>query len=314
MLDLKALRCFVVVAERLSVSRAAPVLHISQSALSRQIQGLEEVLGVSLFDRIGKRLVLTAEGDDLLPRAASLVDQALDLSTRLRSMARGEAGLLRIGATPQTIEGLLSPVLVSLRARYPAIETSLVEGSNDFLLEQLQTGAAHVAIAALPQQHSFESQALFMGYLHAVVPECQTFTSGKSAEVGALADQPLLLLRKGFMTRKVFDRACAQAGMRPRVILESDSTQTLLALANAGYGIAIVSSAALRHRLAMEGSRLVALTLDGQALGQMISAVWDPARARSAVLEPFLRELAEHAVPAVPGISCCRSGSPPVLP
>ena len=213
--------------------------------------------------------------------------------------------------TPQTIDGLLSPVLVSLRARYPAIETSLVEGSNDFLLEQLQTGAAHVAIAALPQQHSFESQPLFMGYLHAVVPECQTFTSGKSAEVGALADQPLLLLRKGFMTRKVFDRACAQAGMRPRVILESDSTQTLLALANAGYGIAIVSSAALRHRLAMEGSRLVALTLDGQALGQMISAVWDPARARSAVLEPFLRELAEHAVP---GISCCRSGSPPVLP
>lgn len=300
MLDLKALRCFVVVAERLSVSKAAPVLHISQSALSRQIQGLEDALGVALFDRVGKRLVLTAEGDDLLPRAASLVDQALDLSSRVQSMARGEVGLLRIGATPQTIEGLLSQVLVSMRAKYPSIETSLVEGPNDYLLEQLQAGAAHVAIAAVPERHEFEFQELFMGYLYAVVPAQHAFPRARTAEVRTLARHPLLLLRKGFMTRTVFDRACSQAGVRPHTILESDSTQTILALANAGHGVAVVSSTAIMHRSATDASRIVPLTLDGRPLGQMISAVWNPKRARSSVLNPFLRELSAHVASSRP--------------
>ena len=300
MLDLKALRCFVVVAERLSVSRAAPVLHISQSALSRQIQGLEEALGVRLFDRVGKRLVLTAEGDDLLPRAASLVDQAMDLSSRVQSMARGEVGLLRIGATPQTIEGLLSQVLVSMRSKYPSIETSLVEGPNDYLLEQLEVGAAHVAIAALPERHDFEFEELFMGYLYAVVPSQHPFPAGSSADIRTLANHPVLLLRKGFMTRTVFDRACSQAGLRPHTILESDSTQTILSLANAGHGLAIVSSTAISHRQPSAASRIVSLTLDGKPLGQMISAVWNPRRARSSVLNPFLRELLGHVTASSP--------------
>jgi DNA-binding transcriptional LysR family regulator len=88
MIDLKALRAFVVIGERLNMTRAAEVLHISQSALSRQIQGLEHNLGIRLFDRIGKRLVLTAEGDDLLPRAAALIDQAQNLSTRMKAITQ----------------------------------------------------------------------------------------------------------------------------------------------------------------------------------------------------------------------------------
>jgi len=300
MLDLKALRCFVVVAERLSLSKAAPVLHISQSALSRQIQGLEDALGVQLFDRIGKRLVLTAEGDDLLPRAASLVDQALDLSSRVQSMARGEVGLIRIGATPQTIEGLLSQVLVSMRSKYPSIETPLVEGSNDYLLEQLEVGAVHVVIAALPERHDFEFEELFMGYLYAVVPSQHAFPAGRSADIRTLANHPILLLRKGFMTRTVFDRACSQAGVRPHTILESDSTQTILSLANAGLGLAVVSSTAISHRQPGNASRIVSLTLDGKPLGQMISAVWNPKRSRSSVLNPFLQELRGYVATSSP--------------
>lgn len=291
MLDLKALRYFVVVAERLSVSKAALVLHISQSALSRQIQGLEESLGVRLFDRVGRRLVLTAEGDDFLPRAANLVDQALDLSSRVQSMARGEVGLLRVGATPQTIEGLLSKVLVAMRTKYPSIEVSLVEGSNDYLLEQLEVGGAHVAIAALPERHEFEFQELFMSYLYAVIPPQYAFTCAKSAEIHTLAKLPLLLMRKGFMTRTVFDRACTQAGVRPHTILESDSTQSILALANAGHGVAVVSSTAINYRTSAETNFFVSLMLDNQPLGQMVSAVWNPKRSRSSVLNPFLREL-----------------------
>lgn len=80
MFNLRTLQLFVAVAERLSISNAAIAMHISQSALSRQIQRLEEDLGVQLFERMGKRLSLTAEGQDLLPRVGHLLQQANGLS------------------------------------------------------------------------------------------------------------------------------------------------------------------------------------------------------------------------------------------
>jgi len=289
-LDLRSLRFFITVADYLNLSRAADVLHISQSALSRQIQSLEEELGIQLFDRIGKRLVLTVEGKDLLPRIAVLLDQSEQLSTRAKAMAKGQVGLLRIGATPQTIEALLSRVLVGFRERYPDIETSLVEGSNDYLLEQVEAGGAHVAIAALPDYTDLQGEELFTASLFAVMPTAAASTSSASTEIATLVHQPLLLLRKGFMTRRMFDRACAQAGLRMRCVLESDSAQTLLALAQAGYGVAVVSSTALSRA----GINATLLTLDGQALTQPVHSVWNPRRYRPQMLAPFLQELKMH--------------------
>lgn len=292
LLDLKPLKSFVAVADRLNLSRAAIALNISQSALSRQIQGLEDDLGFKLFDRVGRRLVLTAEGDDLLPRAAALLDQAASLSSRIEAMVRGEVGLLRIGATPQTIEGLLSPVLVGLRDKYPAIEISLIEGSNDFLLDQLSNGSAHVAIAALPESHEFESQPLFVANLYAIVPANYAHLAAQpTLDICQLADLPMLLLRKGFMTRKVFDQACSRAGTRVHCLIESDSTQTLFALAHAGHGVAIVSATAVAQSRA---DTVVPLTFQGKRLGQMIHVAWNAKRHKTSVLNPFLRELNMH--------------------
>jgi len=289
MLNLRTLRLFVAVAERLNVSKAAEALHISQSALSRQLQGLESSLGLQLFDRVGKRMTLTAEGEDLLPRIATLLDQAQRLSTRMEGMAKGQIGVLRIGATPQSIETLLSRVLMNLKRKYPAIEVSLVEGSNTFLLEQIEQGGAHVAIATLPEFHDLESQSLFTGQLYAAFPAGHPLVHRKAIDIRELTETPLLTLRKGFMTRSIFDRACSQAGIRPRSMLDSDSTQTLLALANAGLGVAIISSTALTRA---GKSIVVPLTLDDQPLELLISAVWNPRRYKSTALTTLLEELA----------------------
>lgn len=289
MVDLKRLRAFVAVAERLSISRAADVLYVSQSALSRQIQGLESDLGIALFDRIGKRIALTAEGEDLLPRAQALLDDAYDLSSRLDATARGHLGLLRIGATPQTIETLLSHVLRNFREKWRAIEIALVEGSNDFLLDQVDAGAVHVAIAALPQHHELDGIDLFSARLFAVLPSRHPLAKQARIDVKALAEYPLLLLlREGFMTRDLFAHACAKAGVRPRSILESSSTQTLCALARTGHGIAIVSSTGVQPQ---KGSKDIPLIVGERVIRQTVSAVWNPRRHRSNLVEPLLQEL-----------------------
>lgn len=291
MLNLRTLHSFVVVAERLNMSRAAEALHLSQSALSRQIKGLEDELGIQLFDRHGKRLLLTAEGDDLLPRAAALIDQANELSSRVKAITHGHVGVLRIAATPQSIEALLSHVLSTLLRKYPAIEATFLEGPNDLLLEHVQAGIAHVAIAAVPDDLDLEKQDLFSGYLYAVLPQGHPLQSEQHIDIRKLTNMPILTLRRGFMTRNLLDSACIRAGVRLRTILDSDSTQTLCALARAGLGIAVVSTTAVTRP---GEDHIRVLTLHGKPISKMISATWNPRMYRSPALNLFLRELKEY--------------------
>src|SRR5262245_56751074 len=106
-MDLQRLRAFVGIAEAGGFGRAATRLHLSQPALSRQLRGLEDELGVRLFDRIGRRIQLTAEGEDLLQRTRRLLSDASALGERARALRGGETGVLRVGATPQVIENVL---------------------------------------------------------------------------------------------------------------------------------------------------------------------------------------------------------------
>src|SRR5215510_12574330 len=98
-MDLRRLRTFVTVAEQGSVSKAALRLHISQPGLSRQIQELQQELGLPLFERIGRRLVLTAEGEQLLGSCRVLLGQASSLSEQAQMLKRGDAGTLKVAAS-----------------------------------------------------------------------------------------------------------------------------------------------------------------------------------------------------------------------
>src|SRR6185369_5925318 len=99
-MDLHQLRTFVAIADAGGVARAASRLNLSQPAASRQIQVLEAEWGVALFDRIGRRLRLTSEGEDLLRRSRRLVAEANALHERARALKAGHAGIISIGATP----------------------------------------------------------------------------------------------------------------------------------------------------------------------------------------------------------------------
>ena len=114
-MDLRHLRYFVGVAEAESFSRAATRLHVTQPALSRQIRDLEGELGVRLFDRSGRQVRLTPEGEDLLrgSRDALVVVEAL--RDRAHSLGGGRVGILRVGGTPQILESVLSTFLTRYR-------------------------------------------------------------------------------------------------------------------------------------------------------------------------------------------------------
>src|SRR5918996_3851907 len=149
-MELRHLRYFAAVAEAVSFSRAALRLRITQPALSRQIHDLERQLGVRLFDRIGRRIQLSAAGDDLLARCRRLLADADSIGERAQSLGRGETGILQIGATPQTLQSLLADFLTRYRRRRPAVEVRLTEDGGMRLLTLVERGELHVALGAMP--------------------------------------------------------------------------------------------------------------------------------------------------------------------
>src|SRR5262249_12972024 len=133
-MDLKHLRTFVAVAEQGTVSKAALRLHIAQPALSRQIIDLERELGLTLFDRVGRRLRLTREGEQFLADCRSALGQVSSLAERARDLRRGDRGLLTVAASPQMIDNVFAPFLHDYAKRYPAVQVQLVEVFGDATL------------------------------------------------------------------------------------------------------------------------------------------------------------------------------------
>lgn len=292
MLVLRELQNFVAVAECLSVSTAAKAVNLSQPALSRQIQALEKRLGVKLFERIGKRLMLTAEGHDLLLHASGLLDHAQAFVNRASALERGQVGLLRVGASPQTIAGLISPVMRTFSRLYPNVQLAISEAPHDGLVQLAETGGVHLAITGRSDSSQLIGRELFLARLFAILPKGHRLSGAKRVELKDIADDRFLVLRRGFLTRQLLDRACASCGVRPQIILESDSTNTLLSLANDGHGIAVVSSSAQEvHR--QDSSAL--LTMNGQTISDMVQAVWHPSRHRPGSLAAFVDLLIEQA-------------------
>jgi DNA-binding transcriptional LysR family regulator len=144
-MNLRYARTFVTVAELGTVSKAATRLRIAQPALSRQIGAFEQELGLKLFDRVGSRLVLTGEGEQLLSDCRGLLNHASALDERAQLLRRGETGALKVAAGPQFIEGVVSDFLNRYAERYPNVQVKLIEalGWPD-ILGMLERGEIHL--------------------------------------------------------------------------------------------------------------------------------------------------------------------------
>lgn len=295
-MDLRHARTFVTVAELGTVSKAAVRLHIAQPALSRQIGNLEQELGLKLFDRVGRRLVLTSEGEQILGECRGLLHYANALGERAQLLRRGDTGVLKVAASPQFIESVMADFLRRYAQRYPNVHVKLIEaiawsdtlgmlerreihlGQN--LLRVVQPGDPHFA------HHPLEVVELLAA--------CRAPTLlGKSAdiEIANLGAHPLLALDTSFASRRVFDATCSVAGIEPNVVFESRTPHTLLAMAERGHGVAIVPSAVRIDRYRLRIARLIHR---GKPLREPLALFWDKRRTLPSYAAAFCAMLEEH--------------------
>jgi LysR family transcriptional regulator, cyn operon transcriptional activator len=293
---LDQLRTFVTVVEAGGIHSAVARLHLSQPAASRQITALEAALGVLLFDRVGRHLKLTAEGEGLLQLSRHLLGEFEIFNERAGALKKGETGILRVAATPQVIENTLSDFLGLYRRRHPGVEIRLVEEGGVAMPRRLESGDVHLALMAVDDDR-FRIRLLYPVRGIAVTPKDHKFSRRRSIDVAELADERLLLLRNEFASRDWFETACRLARIRPRVLLESGAPHTAIALASAGYGIAIVpSTVVIPGRV-----RAIPLLQRGAAVGRWLRVAWQPDRFLSAYAEQFIDELWSHCRRDYPG-------------
>ena len=305
-MNLRHLRAFVSISDLGGFARAAARLNVSQPALSRQIHALEAELGVPLFDRIGRRVQLTSEGEDLLRRSRRLLAEAESLGERARSLKAGETGILRVGATPQVIENLLADFLTQYRRRHPGVEVHLVEDGGVRLHGRLERGDVHLTMMATGDTR-FQDRLLYPMHVLAVLSPTHRLGRRAVLEIAELADEPLLLLRRDFGSRDWFDAACQVADIRPRVLLESAAPHTLVALAATDYGIAIVPSNA---QVPAGIVRAVPLVHRGASVGRWAHIAWDPHRFLAPYAEQFVEELVVYVWRTYPGRKLIKRAPP----
>jgi LysR family cyn operon transcriptional activator len=303
-MNLRYLHTFVSIVDAGSIARAGTRLNLSQPAASRQVLALEAELGVRLFDRVGRRLRLTSQGQDLLQQTRRLLMEADVLSARARALKGGHTGILRVGATPMVIEHLLSAFLGKYQARHPGVEVHFVEDGGLRLPVRLEQSDVHLAL--IVPDDRFQSRLLFPSHNLAVLSSKHLLSRRRVLEVEDLARQPLLLLHRTFGSRQWLDSALNNQHLRARVLLESAAPHTLIALAEVGYGVAVVPSTVLVPR------RLRALPLVQRKapIGRWVTIAWDPRRSLAAFAEQFVDELAVYCRREYPGQSLIRPASP----
>ena len=296
-MELRHLRYFVSVAEQGSVSKAAQQVHVSQPALSRQIRDLEAELGVQLFDRVGRRVELTAEGEDLLRHCRDVLAQAESVRERARALHGGVVGLLRVGAPPQTTQSILAGFLARYRRVRPGVEVQITEEGGVRLLDLVEQGALHLVITMMAGK-PLESRPLFPIRVLAAAAPRREWRRRSTIDVTELANEPVLVLRRSFGTRQLFDAACGIAQFRPRIVLESSDPNTLVALAEAGHGVAVVPSTV---RFLSQKVQVLPILQKRQSLGTWIGVVRDPRRSLPIHAESFIEELSAYLRLGFPG-------------
>jgi len=294
-MDLRHVRTFVTVAEVGTVSRAAERLHIAQPALSRQIANLEDEFGLKLFDRVGRRLVLTSEGEQLLNDCRGLLNYARALGEQAQVLRRGDVGVLRVSASPHLIEGIFPVFLRHYAARYPNVQVRLVDAVGPQLFEMLERGEIHLAQSAVraitPDEQRFASLPLApMQMLAACHPKLRLGADG-AVEISRLAPYPLLQPTPDFIMRRSFDAACRLAGFTPNNVLECRAPHGLLAMAEAGHGVAIIPSALRIHGYRV---RVMRVTYRGKPIEEPLAVLFDKRRPLPGYAKVFCDMLAEH--------------------
>jgi DNA-binding transcriptional LysR family regulator len=239
--DLRQLEVVRAVADTGSFTAAAQRLHVSQSAVSRQVLLLEEELREPLFLRLGRKVRLTDAGEALLQLARRVLTDIRETATAIADHQTALKGTVRLGGGMTVCLHVFPDLLKEYRRKHPGVEVKLTTGGTPQLIERVRAGALDVALLTLPIEGADLAQVRVMREeLLLVTHPSHPLARQRRLAPADLDGKPCVLFEAGSSTRRVIDEMFAREQIQPRIVMETENVEILKALTSAGMGMTIV--------------------------------------------------------------------------
>lgn len=250
-MELRQIQYFMEAAKLEHITEASYALHVSQSAVSRQIFKLEAELGVNLFIHEGRRVKLTPVGKMFLGHMEQLTKVIDKAKQEIEEYLDPERGTVRIGF-PSSLAAQMIPTVVSaFRDRYPTVNFQLKHGSYRELIDGVSKGDLNLAIMGPvpPSEGLIRSETLFQENIVALLPSGHPLAGRSSLHLSELEHDSFVLFPEGFVLREIVVNSCTQIGFDPKVTFEGDDLDAIKGLVSAGLGITLLPEIALSESL-----------------------------------------------------------------
>jgi DNA-binding transcriptional LysR family regulator len=262
-MEIKQIKAFVAIAETKTFTAAARRVEVTQAAVSMQIRQLEEGLGVPLFTRTPRRVILTEAGERLLKRARNILREHDAALEEIAELAGAEFGRLRIGSASAVFATEQLPaILKQLIEDYPNAEISVVSGTSQALIDKIQHGDIDVAFVSLPvEDANIITELLYSDEIVAIAHPSHPLASKTHVSTDTLMNQPLILGEKGGNTRRMIDDFFKNSETEPNIVMELSRQEAVNRMVESKMGVGI--SGAKYAAEDVKNGKLVAWQIDG---------------------------------------------------
>ncbi|MFH1984607.1 MAG: LysR family transcriptional regulator [Pseudomonadota bacterium] len=286
-MELRHLATFLSVAHHLSFIRAAELLNYAQSSVSAQIQTLEDELGVKLFDRLGRRIVLTEAGEHLLPYAEKLVTLAAETRSEMLG-TRQPGGTLTIRIPESFGVCHLPAILKTYCTAFPAVRLQFITCAVEGLQRDLRKGVTDLAFLFTESisESALSADILGTETIIIVAAPDHPLVRKQKITIKDFADHPLLLSRVDCAYRRSFESMLAQNAVKPTTVMEFNSVAAIRRCVAEGLGITILPLSEAAEDLTAR--RLAVIPYPSEAIEVAILMVWYKEKWLSPALKAFM--------------------------
>lgn len=241
-MNINHLKYFLAVAKHQSFTKAAQEMHISQPSMSKMIRDMEEELGVLLFHRDKKQVILTDAGQAVYQQAKDIIVSFDNLTTNLADVVTLKKGTLKIGIPPIVGASFFPKIIGEFIQTYPEIELELMEVGSKKIEKAVEEGEVDVGIicSAPYQPDAFEIYPLIKDPLMVVLPPDHPFSKKNILSLKDLKDEKFVLFREDFSLHDHIINCCGSAGFHPQIVCRSSQRDFMMEMVAAKLGIALL--------------------------------------------------------------------------
>jgi len=285
-MEIRQLRAFSAIAEAKTFTAGARRVNVTQAAISMQIRQLEDEVGLQLFTRTPRRVILTEAGEYLLERARKILREHDTALEEIAELGGVEHGRLRIGsASAEFATQQLPHILRGLKEKFPNSELGVSAGTSQTLVEKIMHGEIDIAFVSLPVDNSsITTDTLFSDEIVAIAHPAHPRANEKYISAAGLAGEKLILGERGGNTRRMIDDFFNAANVRPNIVMELSRQEAINQMVESNLGVGMAGAKTIADEI-REG-RLVSWMIEGAEINWELGL----ARLRGGYFSPIAKE------------------------